>query len=500
MVRRLALLWLLLMVAVRAAAAEAHLELPESIPPNVTVTVKLIVTGGGSLTAFHLPSVPGLQFSNQVIQHGVTIINGDRQDWVGIEMRAAALGDYQIPTFAIDLEDGSTVQSVPAVLHVRAGDQRLKGIAAAEASFDPPTIVPGQPTKLIYRLSILRSVRPLDVSFGPPGDAVKLSTEPQQTDSTTLDDQGREWQVYTLTWDVTFNTPGEHVVDGEQQVAVAEDFFDQHRETVPVRPARLLVATIPEAGRPADFTDVIGPLSLAAALAHEQITSDQGTVLSLTVSGPQAAQMHQPHWTAPAGLRAYPLDPVDADGKRTFRWDLTAAASGDYTIPSFDIPYFLPDVRAFTRASTSPLRLTVLPGSRVIPTAPAGVPGSGTVAEPGPLRLMPLRLHAWPAPAPAQLPWIFAIALAVGVLAGLAPRQIRKLQSREHPGRELARAIAKRDLDAASRALARLRPGLSDPQLLHAADELRKELDLARYGARDLAPAALAWVIQLERR
>jgi len=34
---------------------------------------------------------------------------------------------------------------------------------------------------------------------------------------------------------------------------------------------------------------------------------------------------------------------------------------------------------------------------------------------------------------------------------------------------------------------------------VHAAEELRRELDLARYGGRDLAPAALAWAAQLER-
>jgi len=499
-VRRLGLLCLLLL-AVRAGATEAHLELPDSIPPDVTVTVKLIVSGGGgSLTAFHLPTVPGLLFSQQIIQHGVTIINGNRQDWVGIELRATSLGDYLIPAFAIDLEDGTSVQSTPAVLHVKAGDQRLKGVAVAEASFDPPTIVPGQPTKLIYRLSILHSVRPLDVSFGPPGDAVKLSTEPQQTTGTGIDDQGREWQVYTLTWNVTFTSPGEHVVDGEQQVAVEEDFFDQHRETVPVRPARLLVATIPDAGRPDDFTGVIGPLTLTAALAHQQITSDQGTVLSLTVSGPQAAQMHQPHWTAPAGLRAYPLDPVDEPGKRTFRWDLTPGTSGDYTIPSFNIPFFLPDSRTFTRATTSPLRLSVLPGTRVIPTAAPAAPGAATPAESPTMHLMPLRLHAWPAPEPAHLPWIFAIAALTGLLAGLAPRELRKLQAREHPGRDLARAIASHDLDAASRALARLRPRLTQPAQVQAAEELRRELDLARYGGRGLAPAALAWVSQLEHR
>jgi len=202
-----------------------------------------------------------------------------------------------------------------------------------------------------------------------------------------------------------------------------------------VRPARLLVTTIPDAGRPDDFSGVIGPLTLAATLGQMQITSDQGTVLSLTVSGPQAAQMHPPRWTPPAGLRAYPLDPVDEAGKRTFRWDLTAATSGEYRIPSFDIPFFVPDARTFSRATTSPLRLSVLPGTRVIPTAPLGLPGTAAPTEAPALHLMPLRLHTWPTPAPAHLPWIFAFAALTGILTGLAPREIRKLQAREHPGR-----------------------------------------------------------------
>jgi hypothetical protein len=491
--------FVLLMLCSALSADEARFELPEDVPPGVVVTAKLIVSAAGSMSAYHLPTVTGLEFSSQVQQRGVSIMNGHREDWVGIEIRAATVGDYAIPAIGVDLDDGTSLKTAAVVLHVKAADERLKGVATAEASFDPPTIVPGETTHLIYHLSLQQGVRALEVSFGPPADAVRLTQEPHQQVKTALDAQGNQWQVYILTWDLTYNEAGEHVVDGQQEIAVAGDFFDQRREEIPVHPAHLLVAAIPTQGQPADFDGLIGPLQIQSRLASSQITADEGTVLSLRVEGPQAAHMHQPRLLLPSGLRSYAMDPVDEGPQRTFRWDLTAMAPGDYTIPAFSLPYFMPTSSRFQRAQCDSLRLSVAPGQRAIPSVPSDAPDSRAAQAQAPaFRDVPLRMHGVRAPAPGMLPWLLGCGLLAGLAWGAAPAAARRLQRRERHGRRLARAVAAGDLNAAASALAQLRLRLRDPDLASAAEHLREHIDLARFGSQPLSGEARSWLRLLE--
>src|SRR5262249_27999210 len=154
----------------------------------------------------------------------------------------------------------------------------------------------------------------------------------------------------------------------------------------------------------------------------------------------------------------------DAEGMRTFRWDLVPDGPGTYVIPALSLAYFDPESRAYRRAETKALTLAVVPGrKRDLAIAGGAAPETGTPETAAPSTAsLPLRGDAASAPPTLAAPIALVLGLVLGLAAALAPWRWSLPKRGEHRGRALAAALERGDLNAAATALERLRPALND--------------------------------------
>ncbi|MBA3938998.1 MAG: BatD family protein, partial [Planctomycetes bacterium] len=373
-------------------AAEAKLELPDPLVPGVVLQGTIQVEDATTrVTNVALPPVAGLEW--QVQQGGmqaVRSVNGvvTRSETVRLAVRAQMADTFRIPAVTVTLADGSTITTTPVTVTASAANQNLQGDAFAETAFEPPAIVAGEPTTLVYRIYLRqnndkpRALRQCDLA--PPAGALPLG-ERSESEGQTCDARGNPWRIRTFRWPLTWALPGTYQAGGQQGYVICrQDFFGQLSpiadRTVAIRPATLTVAALPEAGRPADFNGLFGPLTITAALERPRIASGEGTVLMVTIDGRQTELITRPVLAVPAGMKAYPkdddepahgtaaardqrpLNAVPGPHQRSFRWDLVPDRAGEFSLPALTLAYFDPGRRAYDHAHGPELTLTVLPG------------------------------------------------------------------------------------------------------------------------------------------
>jgi hypothetical protein len=498
----------ILAFAARApGAAEARLELPENMPPDVAVECHVTVVNGAQISALSLPEVEGLTLVQSGAYHNYMNNNGRTEETMSLSLRAAAVGEYRVPAITVRLRDHTSVSTAPVTVRAGPGNPNLTGSAYAVVDFLPDTIVPGEPTTMRYRLYLRGGAFANNVDVRPPEGLMEVGSEHGVVArGSAYDLRGEQWQLFTVTWQMTADQPGTFEAGGQQSVESRRGGFGGGgAKDIAVRPGKLTVLALPAEGRPADFAGLVGPVTLTQTLARERISAGEGTALVVTITGPLAARAHAPEPRLPHGLRAYAKEPETDDQRRVFTWDLVPEGPGTYAIPGASIPYFDPESREYRRAETPPLSLEVLPGRvrelAVSGAAPAATPEparpAAPAAEPPPA---PLRGEGGLQPPPAAAPLAFVVGLAVALLAALAPRGLRALRRPPHRGRQLAAALAAGRLDEAAMALARLRPELTDPALREAAAELDAAIDLARFGGGPLPRAARELARPLEER
>ena len=484
-------------------AADVRIELPDPLITGVVQQATVIVENSAArVDHIDLPPVANLQWETQRgSNYQISIINGKRsaKETIPVALLTQQTTALTIPSITITLADGTTVSTDAVTVQPQAADTSLSGEAVGTVTFEPSTIVPGQPATLVYRLS-LRQDRPRAIkepSLTPPTGLLILG-ERSEGKSETTDKEGRKWQIQTWRWPVSAAQPGSYEARGQQEwFRCRHDLFNQlvaeSSHQLPIKPGVLTVTNLPDEGRPADFTGLIGPLEASAAIERPRIAAGEGTIFTLTLKGPQVGLGKRPTLTLPPGVQAYPKDDDDGKtGERHFRWDLVPASAGELILPAISFPYFDPVSKSYQRATSSAITVTVLPGrsrelvisGEVTPKKIIAAPTATLPSET--LRTMPPPMHGETYPStPAQWTWpVLSIALVFGVIIGLGQRLSTRPKRGPNRGRALAAAIAAKDLDAMARWVFALRPDLDDAGR-QAADALEQAIDRARFGSTD---------------
>jgi len=495
-------LLLCLACAFGLSAVEARLDLPDPLIPGVAMTAELIISDGEAPAKLTLPQVAGLRW--EVQQGGrqeTRIVNGVRSSThtLVISLEAAKEGTYVLPAFAVTLRDGSTVTVAATQVRCAPGETKLIGDLVAEARFVPDHIVPGEVAQLVFTIWLKRGdIQTLGIN--PPTESLSLG-ERQLVQSRVYDKDGQPWAKVVVTWPLTFSQPGNFKVAGQQEsrIPIGDGMFDNRVQIkrAPVAAATITVAELPQDGRPADFTGLIGEVAVEGRLDRSAIAAGEGARFELVVHSRQADLVRRPALALPAGVAGYPIEngPADPAGSRTFRWDIVPAAPGEISIPAIAIPWFDPATKTYRSAASAPLTLTVRPGRArdlglVVATASASAsttaPTPSTSAQP---QGLPAPFHARRSDPPG-VPLAVGAAgagLALGLTAGLLARRPRR---GPHRGRALATAIDRGDPAAIQAALTALRPDLTAPDALTAAERLQGLLEAQRFGGAALPNAA----------
>lgn len=137
------------------------------------------------------------------------------------------------------------------------------------------------------------------------------------------------------------------------------------------KPVKITVTSLPEEGKPADFTGAVGNFNITSALDKTSLSTDDVANLKLTITGRGNLKLIEaPKLNLPNGLSS--LDPVIIDtitgrtntisGSKIITYPITPNNAGEYTIPAMPFTYFNTQTGKYVTITTEPLKLKVKQG------------------------------------------------------------------------------------------------------------------------------------------
>ena len=500
-------------VLARLAAAEVVLQVQDEVAPNKPFLIQVTIVDPPAVPRdVDLPRTDEVviaKHARSTFSHSSqpTIINGERSRRTEYSMSLlgqvnATEGSVIIPPVTVILRDGSRLPSGDATVRITEGDQRLAGTSYAAVSFHPPEVVPGQPTEMHYDLYLKDpdGLRLGGESIQPPAEASSEKLESQN--SRVIGAAGDRWHRFTFRWRCTFIEPGTYSAGGQQSL-VRIGLFNRKVDTVPVISGSVRVTAFPHEGRPADFSGLVGPLSVHAELDRSTVSLGEGTELRITVRGQNLDLLSRPELPDGNGYRSHPLEVDEVDGGRRFSWNIAPTREGTVHVQGVSLPYFDPATQNYQQAASGTVTLEVLPGRQTRleivgrHIRPEDDAAGAPAADAASLLGEPLR-GGGGAPLPRLLlPTLLVVGLGLGLLAGSWPQLRRRLQG-THRGRQLARTLAAGDWEAADRLLHRLLPECQDGER-DSCLRLIAAVESSRFGGGDLDDTVTADLRLLER-
>ena len=144
-------------------------------------------------------------------------------------------------------------------------------------------------------------------------------------------------------------------------------------------PVEIDVLPLPEAGRPPDFTGLVGDLAVAAELDRDSVAANEAVTLTVRVQGRGNMRgLPAPSINFPATVEAFPPETSETliggerglSGSRRFEFVLVPREPGLITIPAVQMGYYDPDADEYRVARAPASRLVVTGGA-------AGAAGGG---------------------------------------------------------------------------------------------------------------------------
>lgn len=177
--------------------------------------------------------------------------------------------------------------------------------------------------------------------------------------------------------------------------STGDDFFDRFFSMTAPEARRLqsdplaLQADPLPPGAPEDFSGVIGALKIEASADRGRLKAGEAVNLTVVVSGVgNIKSLPEPKRPVLASVRFFDSESSvkleqfgdRVGGAKTFKTVVVPRVSGPLEIPPFTVSYYDAAKRAYARASSKPLLLTVLPGD---PNAALPIVGPGSAPAPG---------------------------------------------------------------------------------------------------------------------
>lgn len=397
------------------AAVSVTLKLDRS-EATLADTIRMVVTISGTRKSDSRPVVHGLeQFT--VTQGGtssrVEIINGKVN--AGIDhtffLQPKKAGNFRIGPAEIKVE-GKALQSNTATLAVKAPSERSGPdhdplfIEAEVSSRD--VYVEGQ---CIYTLKLYRRTRVSDLSLNLPDVehvVFKQLGEPREYQSTY---RGHPYQVLEVSYALLPSREGDYIIGPSRMnmtVLQPDDrspfgrffrdpffsFSSGRPLTLATKPLELSVHPLPEQGRPADFSGLVGDFYIESKLEPVSVKAGESATLTVRVSGRGNAN-RIPDLKIPEmnHVKVYADQPVltmkgddnGIAGTKIMKWALVPEKAGHVEVPPLRLSFFNAGTGKYGVLNTPSHTLVVLPGEKQVVVASATVP-ENKEADEGPVK------------------------------------------------------------------------------------------------------------------
>ncbi|MDP2646113.1 MAG: BatD family protein [Desulfobacterales bacterium] len=381
-----------------AARAQVSVDLKLDRSEATTAdSVRLVVSVSGVRNAQSPPVLKGLE--NFRVTPGGTasrmeIVNGKVSAGVDFTfyLQPQKTGSFQIGPAEITIE-GQRYQSRLATLSVvtaagSAGAARGELFLTAELSAHE--VYPEEQT--VYTVKLYRRVKVRDISISlPENDHLVFKQLAKAREYETVHN-GQRYQVLEVRYAVVSHVAGTHVLDPSRMTMTVleanrrrqggifdnplfdDSFFSfsgGRPATVASEPIKLKVADLPDAGKPADFSGLVGQFTIKSDLQPLSVKAGESATLTVQVAG-QGNVQRIPDIKLPdlEHARIYADQPVlevsqdigGLKGVKTMKWALVPERAGDLVLPPLTLSYFDPEARRYRTEKAIPPSLKVLPG------------------------------------------------------------------------------------------------------------------------------------------
>ena len=155
--------------------------------------------------------------------------------------------------------------------------------------------------------------------------------------------------------------------------------FSQGRPmTLESEPQALTVLSLPERGRPIDFSGLVGRFDITSQLEPTTIKARESATLTVLIKGRgnvnRIPDLNGPELSHTKVYADEPVLKVETDaqglaGTKTMKWALVPEKEGNYEVPPLSVSFFDTTTHGYRVIKTQPLSLSVLPGQPQTPQA-----------------------------------------------------------------------------------------------------------------------------------
>lgn len=405
-----ALCGLSLPLAAQSLTASAAVSAAET-EMGVPFTLQVAVDGSDAAPQVELPALDGVSFRQVSAgpnnSESITIAGGQttrrvtRRYLVNYELIASRAGRLNIPSIGVTV-DGQRLSTQPLAVTIFTPPPIEEYRLLVEAAADRAWV--GQPVMLTTTWMWQEGLGPQRLlSFShpvihagdadvviqrghPPGDGVELTVHGTKLTaaSRALRRDGKAHVALVFEVKVVPREPGRLEVpaatvsfEGIASFRTGRDVFgrtvrDVRRLVVSSEPLALTVDPLPEAGRPDDFSGLVGTFEIAASAAPATAKVGDPIALEVTVRGSgdlsALAELDLAHLDAAGDFRVA-AQRVERAGRfpsrATFRTTVRALHESVSAIPPVRLSFFDPQRGAYAEAASAPVALDVQPARQV---------------------------------------------------------------------------------------------------------------------------------------
>ena len=372
---------------------------------DISDSIKMVVKISGSHGSHSTPVIPGLEGFN-VTRGGTTkrigIING-RVD-SGVEytyfIQPEKTGTFQIGPAEVNVK-GDTIKSNIEKLKIierTAPNSIDRGYLFLTADLSSQkAYVEGQ---IIYTLRLYCQARVSDISLDLPEIehiAFKQLGKPVESSSNY---GGKAYQVLDIRYLLITSKEGNYDIPPSMMHlkvyqprrrssrGLSNDPFFSNPFFSTATPVTLTsesltlnLASLPEGGRPADFSGLVGNFKMNATLSPSEIKAGDSATLTVSLIG-RGNVNRFPELKCPEliNCKVYADQPVlkvepcsnGLSGIKTIKWAIVPEKKGRYRIPPLSVSFFDPEDDKYRTVKTPILKLNVLPGKEKLIVSEAG--------------------------------------------------------------------------------------------------------------------------------
>ncbi len=167
--------------------------------------------------------------------------------------------------------------------------------------------------------------------------------------------------------------------------SVFDDFFDEsffggsffsrrEQKLLTAAPLKIVVRPLPEQGKPADFSGMIGQFRMTSGIDKRSVKQNEPIILTISIEGEGNIEMiERPKIPESKDIKVYDSDSSTElskyrgglRGRKTFEVTLIPTAAGEFEIPSLVFNFFNSRQGTYEILKTTPYQIKVRPGPPV---------------------------------------------------------------------------------------------------------------------------------------